>query len=193
MTEAYIINDKLYRKYDSKYFVSADGDVYSMYCHHDLKHNIDLDGYHRVDIHGKHVKVHKLVYLTWIGNISDDMQINHCDDNKDNNHYTNLYCGTQEENMHDKERNGHTVGHIYYLTVRDKQNGNVITFCPARDFFDYCGHKSANGHIGRVFTRNWYKQRYETISYGQVTDIDMFLKLKGVTTMGDECNPVALS
>ena len=29
------------------------------------------------------MKIHKLVYLTWIGKIDDDKQINHRDDNRE--------------------------------------------------------------------------------------------------------------
>ena len=40
-----------------------------------LKHSYDVDGYHRVDIHRKHMKIHRLVYHTWIGNIPNGLQI----------------------------------------------------------------------------------------------------------------------
>lgn len=46
-----IIDGKEFKKYDNMYYISADGDVYSKYSHKCLKHNIDIDGYHRVDIH----------------------------------------------------------------------------------------------------------------------------------------------
>ena len=64
-----IINEKLLKKYDDNYYVGEYGDVYSLYSRKFLKHNIDKDGYHRVDIHSKHVKIHKFVYLTGIGKI----------------------------------------------------------------------------------------------------------------------------
>ena len=82
-----IFQGKEFRKYDEHYYVSADGDIYSTYKKGLLKHSIDLDGYHRVDIHSKHMKVHKLVYLVWGGPIPDGKQLNHIDDNKDNNSF----------------------------------------------------------------------------------------------------------
>lgn len=176
-----IINEKIFKPYDDMYYVSADGDVYSKYSNKILKHNIDLNGYHRVDIHGKHIKIHKLVYLTWIGELKSDCQINHKDDNKNNNHYTNLYAGTQKENIQDCISNGHrSTTNIWYLTLYDKEKNKIITFSPASDFIEYSGHSCKNGSVKRMLTKNWFKKRYKIIDY----------KKKSVTTMVDECKPV---
>ena len=90
-------------KENPTYYVSADGDVYSTFSKKLLKHYIDQDGYHRIDIYlnhkQKHVKIHKLVYLVWVGDIPKGYQLNHIDDNKDNNNYKNLYLGSQKENI----------------------------------------------------------------------------------------------
>lgn len=175
-----IINEKLLKKYDDNYYVGEYGDVYSLYSRKFLKHNIDKDGYHRVDIHSKHVKIHKLVYLTWIGKIENGKQINHKDDNKNNNHYSNLYTGTQQQNIQDCIKNNHRQGNIWYLTIYDKQTKRCVTFCPASDFIVYSGHSCMNKSVKRMFNKNWFKKRYEIIDY----------KKKSVTTMGDECSPV---
>ena len=45
---------------DPTYYIGEYGEVYSTYSKKFLKQSIDLDGYLRVDIHGKHKKVHKL-------------------------------------------------------------------------------------------------------------------------------------
>ena len=66
-----IIDGKILKSYDNIYYVSEFGDVYSTYSKKFLKHSIDLNGYHRVDIHSKHMKVHILVYLTWVGPIQN--------------------------------------------------------------------------------------------------------------------------
>lgn len=175
-----IVNDKIFKPYDDMYYVSCDGDVYSTYSNKILKPHVDLDGYLRVDIHGKHMKVHKLVYLTWVSRELNGLQINHKDDNKLNNHYTNLYAGTQKENIHDCIRNNHREGNKWYLTVLDKEKGEILTFSPASDFIPYSGHSCKNGGVKRVFSRNWFKKRFEIIDY----------KKKGVTTKGDECSLV---
>ena len=57
-----ILNGIVFKRYDDCYYVSADGEIFSMYSKKIIKHSIDVDGYHRVDIHGKHMKVHRLVY-----------------------------------------------------------------------------------------------------------------------------------
>lgn len=175
-----IINEKIFKPYDKTYYISEYGDVYSTYSKKILKHNIDINGYHRVDIHGKHIKIHRLVYCTWVGNIDTDKQINHIDDNKNNNHYTNLYAGTQKENIRDCVLNHHRGGNIYYLTVFDKKEKKTITFSPANKFVEYCNHPCKNGSVKRMFSRNWFKRRFEIIDY----------KKKGVTTNADECKQV---
>lgn len=158
-----IIDEKEYRPYDDFYFVSDCGEIWSKYSNKILKHSIDLDGYHRVDIHGKHMKVHKLVFLTWVGPIDDEMQINHADDDKNNNFYKNLYLGTQQDNIRDCIYNGHRVGNTMRLTVLEKSTNNILEFEPAKTFFEYCGHSGINGGISRVITRKWFKQQYKFI------------------------------
>lgn len=115
-----IYNNKIFKSYNNNYYVSNNGEVYSTYKRELLKHSIDIDGYHRIDLHEKHIKIHKLVYLVWCGKIPDGMQVNHYDDNKDNNYYKNLYLGTQKENIADCERNNHRVGNVQSITVLDK-------------------------------------------------------------------------
>lgn len=180
-----IINNIILKPYDKNYYISAKGDVYSTYSNKFLKHYIDLYGYPRVDIHKKHIKVHKLVYLTWIGEIPKGQQINHKDDNKLNIHFTNLYCGSQKENIQDCIKNGHRVGNLFYLTIKDKRINKILTFCPASNFIKYSKHSCKNGSLKRMFSRNWFKKRYEIIEYKKINN-----RLEGVTTMDDECNPV---
>lgn len=180
MSDSIFINTIEYRQYDDNYYVSADGDIYSVYSKKNLKHGIDNDGYHRVDIHSKHIKVHKLVYITWIGPVPDGMQINHIDDDKNNNNISNLYAGTQQDNIRDCIANGHRAGNIKYMTIYDKQENKIITFSPVSQFIEYCGHSCKSGSVKKFFNKNWFKKRYEIIEY----------RNKSVTTRGDECNPV---
>lgn len=182
-----IINNQLFKQYDEMYYVSEYGEIYSNYSKKLLKHNIDIDGYHRVDIHQRHKKVHQLVYQTWIGPIPKNKQINHIDDNKNNNHYTNLYAGTQKENIQDKHKNKKTVGNVFYLTLFDKEKNKTITFCPAKEFIPYSGHPCKNGSLSKMFRKNWFKKRYIIIDFKKINNLS---ELKSVTTMGDECNPV---
>ena len=182
-----IIENQIFKQYDENYYVSEYGDVYSTYSKKILKHSIDKDGYHRVDLHQKHKKIHQLVYITWIGEIPKGKQINHIDDNKNNNHYSNLYAGTQKENIHDKLKNNKEIGNMFYLTLFDKEKNKTITFCPSKNFIKYSGHPCKNGSISRMFKKNWFKKRYEIIDFKKVDTLSI---LESVTTMGDECNPV---
>lgn len=151
------------------YYVSAYGDVYSNHSKKIIKHSIDHDGYHRVDIHKKHIKIHKLVYLVWIGDIKQGEQINHKDDDKNNNHYSNLYTGNQKDNIRDCIKNNHRGGNIWYLTVFDKKTKETISFSPASDFIKYSGHSCRNGSVKKMFSKNWFKKRFEIIDYKKVS------------------------
>lgn len=190
MVEAILYKDEIFKKYDFMYWVSADGKVYSSFAKRLLKYHIDLDGYPRVDIHGKHMKIHKLVYLTWIGEIPEGLQVNHKNDDKMDNHFTNLYVGDQFDNIQDKINNGHAVGNIFYLTILDKQKNRIMTFCPSSDFILYSGHPCENGSVSRMFRKNWFKERFEVIDFRRIKNLEQFLQLKGVSTIPDECKGV---
>lgn len=181
-----IIDGKEFKKYDNMYYISADGDVYSKYSHKCLKHNIDIDGYHRVDIHQKHMKVHRLVYMTWVGPIDPNLQVNHRDDDKNNNNYLNLYVGSQADNNEDCIRNGHKpYVNQQYLIVRDKERNAILFFQPANKFFEYCNHSQVNGSISRAITRNWFKDKFEFINMGKsVTTIESILEPNIVSRVG---------
>jgi hypothetical protein len=167
MEEFKEIDGELYIKYDDMYYIGSHGEVYSMYSNTLLKHSIDHDGYHRVDIHGKHMKVSRLVFLTWNGPIPEGKVIRHLDDDKDNDCCLNLVLGSQKDNMNDAIRNQHKnkSGNTYHLIVKDSATGEILTFCPAKDFIDYSGHGCANGNIPRMFKKKWFKERYTIIEY----------------------------
>ena len=165
-----IIDGVEYRKYDDQYYVSADGDVYSTYCGRTLKHNIDHDGYHRVDIHHQHMKVHKLVYLTWFGLIPPGKQINHVDDNKENNHYLNLYLGDQVENIADCIENEHRCGNVFSVTVLNKHTGEVEQYPMIKDFLKRTGHSVANGSLSKVLKRKWFVEKYVILDLERCRD-----------------------
>ena len=56
MIETKVINGEEFAKYDNTYYVSKDGKVFSTYVNRLLTAKPDLDGYPRLDIHGKHKK-----------------------------------------------------------------------------------------------------------------------------------------
>lgn len=184
-----IVNQKIFKSYDEFYYVSNDGDVYSEYKHGLLKHYIDIDGYHRVDLHGKHIKIHRLVYSIWCGNIPDNMQVNHYDDNKDNNFYKNLYLGTQHDNICDCFRNQHRCGNIQSVTVLDKNINKIITFPSVKQLIEYTGHSVSNGSLQHCINKKWFQQQFDIIERKSVETIESYniisqnYNIKNKTTM----------
>lgn len=171
-----IVNNKIFKQFrNTNYYASEDGQIYSLYSDIILDPYITNSGHKRVDIYhdGKcrHEFVHRIVYECWVGKIPEGLQINHKNDNKDDNHYSNLYCGNQKENIYDCIRNGNRVGNFKLLMVEDKNTGDILEFLPASEFFDYCNHNNLNGSVSRVFKRKWFIDNYNLIYYG-----------KGVTT-----------
>lgn len=165
---------KEFKPYDAFYYVSADGEVYSKYKHGLMKPHIDLDGYRRVDIHGKHMKIHKLVYLTWVGDVPKGMQINHKDDQKDNNHYSNLYLGNQKQNIHDCIKNNHRVGHVRSVVVYDKLLDRTITYPSIKLFLASTGHSVPNGSLPHAAKKKWFQERYEIVQEEGVSTIESY-------------------
>lgn len=163
----FIYKRKIYIPYDDHYYVSCDGDIYSTYINGLLKHSIMPSGHHRVDIHGKHMSVHRLVYMTWNGEIKPGYQINHIDDNPDNNNWNNLYMGTQKDNIEDCRRNGHRVGNIKSVVVFDKYENNIIKFKRVVDLIQYSGHSYLSGSLNKIASKKWFKKRFEIIKVGK--------------------------
>lgn len=164
-------------KENPTYYVSADGDVYSTFSKKLLKHYIDQDGYHRIDIYlnhkQKHVKIHKLVYLVWVGDIPKGYQLNHIDDNKDNNNYKNLYLGSQKENIYDCFRNNHRVGNILSYAIFDKEKNISIKFPSIKEVLEYTGLEKS----GMIYTMK-FESRFKIISTESVTTIERYDQLK---------------
>lgn len=87
----------------SRYLISEYGDIYSIPRKRLLSVNYNWAGYAvvtLVDDNGFRAprKVHRLVYLSFIGPIDKDKVIDHIDNNKLNNHFSNLNQITASEN-----------------------------------------------------------------------------------------------
>lgn len=192
------IQGKTFKQFrDTKYYCDENGNIYSDYSHKIL--NPMLRGnndkkYYSIDINfgegQKHYPVHKIVYETWIGSLEEGKNVLHKDDNSLNNNFNNLYLGTQQENIQDCIKNNHRMGNIWTLTIYDKVAKETLTFCPASDFIEYSGHACVNKNVSRMFTRNWFKERYNIIDYYRCKNRN---EKEGVTTMSDECNSVGLN
>lgn len=191
MNKTIYLKQKVFKRFkNTKYFVSFDGEVFSVASQKILKPLMRPNGYLYIDIifapgqGQKHVPIHRMVAETWLGPCPEGLQVNHINDDKKNNSANNLYYGTQRENVNDRVRNNHNIGPSRILTVYDKEKQEVVTFFPAKEIIPYAGHSQVNGGVSRCMTRNWFKKRFDIIEYRLVKNT------KDVTTIADECKRV---
>lgn len=75
-----------------------------------LKTNPDTRGHHQFRLNRpgvrKIARVHRIVLEAFVGPCPEGMGALHWDDDKDNNHLSNLRWGTPTENQYDRVRNG---------------------------------------------------------------------------------------
>jgi hypothetical protein len=108
------------------YFIDEDGNVYSCKFGKTRKMSlIKTKGYSIVSIYKngkrKNIKVHRLVYLTFVGEILEDKVIDHIDRDKTNNKLSNLRLVTHQQNGFNRDPKG------YYWNKRDKKWLSYIT------------------------------------------------------------------
>lgn len=129
-----------------KVYVSDDGRVFR-HDMHEYAHHVN-NGYHRVQIyvHNKRrtIGIHRLVYTTFIGNIPENMEIDHIDRNRENNHVYNLRCVTKKENC--KNRNAKSKTKRYTMSEF------------GRKFFEHFGLVHRDDHNLYSKEAHWYKR-----------------------------------
>lgn len=88
------------------YEIYEDGRIYSYFVNRFLKPEVDKSGYLQVKLYVNNkvirIKVHRLVAMLFIPNENmENLQINHIDGDKSNNHWSNLeWCTAYENNKH---------------------------------------------------------------------------------------------
>lgn len=90
-------------KGNEQYYIGEDGSVFKK-----LKPWKTSSGYYHVKLAGKHYDVHRLVASEFINNTNNLPVVNHIDEDKENNHYTNLEWCTQKDNVQKYITNGGT-------------------------------------------------------------------------------------
>jgi hypothetical protein len=100
---------------------------------------IDKLGYQRVKL--KELKstvgVHTLVYEHFIGDIPQGYIIDHIDENKSNNHISNLQIMTQSQNLKKTMSINHTHKSIINIEAIDTLTNEILTFPNKRQFFNH--------------------------------------------------------
>ena len=179
-----IYEGKEFKQYPlhSNYYISEYGDIYSVFSGKLLNPMKRNDGHLYVDIYEgakqKHKLVHRMVYQAWCGEIPEGCQINHYDDDPTNNHYKNLYIGSQKENIQDCIRNNHRMGHIKSVTVFDKEINELIQFPSIKSLIEYTGHSVKNGSISKMKTLPWFFNRFDIIKEESVSTRESYNRIE---------------
>ena len=148
---------------NSRYKVNINGDVLGQKGAV-LKPGVDSKGYKFVNVYdnGKpfHLSIHRAVALTFIPNPNNLPQVNHIDENKQNNHVSNLEWCTNKQN--------HDYSNSKPVLMIDIETDEIIKeFKAIRDVNDYFGvsaHQSISKccrNVPRYNTAYGYKWRYK--------------------------------
>lgn len=95
----------------SKYEVREDGTIYSHSRKRLLKPCVDRDGYHRVclmtdDGKRKGMAVHRMVALTYLPDYSEELTVDHINNDKSDNSVSNLQMVTVAQNISKAHKDG---------------------------------------------------------------------------------------
>lgn len=120
--------------YEGLYQVSNEGRVWSIKRNTWIKPQ-DTHGYYRVSLckNGKYSKffIHRLVYEAFVGEIPDNMQINHIDENRQNNCIQNLELLTTKENINYGNRNKKVSEKLSKQVYQYDLENNLIAIYPS--------------------------------------------------------------
>jgi hypothetical protein len=93
--------------YEGIYAADDSGKIWSHKTKKFLKAGIRGKGYLAVDLSGVNKSVHRLVAKTFLQNYSEDLDVDHIDNNRSNNNVTNLQMLTHADNMKRKMGKGY--------------------------------------------------------------------------------------
>lgn len=112
------------------FFISECGQIINTRTWREVVQRSDKDGYMIADIDGRTIKVHRIVYESFVGKLVDGMVINHKDEIKHSNHYANLEQVTVKYNVnYGDARHKHLqsmVKNKKTVPVRQIKNGKII-------------------------------------------------------------------
>lgn len=148
-----------------KYKINEYGDVFyegilikpykTHYVHIRLLTNIDgLNGITMKSLKGKVYKLHRLVYTLFIGIIPENYIIHHIDDNKYNNHYSNLECMKPEL---------HTAHHRTNITTSIENYHPIKKDILTKEYYkEY--HKNYQREYNKIGKGKEYRDKYKELN-----------------------------
>ncbi len=114
--------------------------------------------------------VHRLVYKLFIGELNDNLVIDHIDGNPSNNHYKNLRQVTQKENIKNAMDNGKFGNnHNISITVFDKETNTINKYNSIKEFLSTLDINIGSGSLNELKKYKKYKNRFEIVKEGQET------------------------
>lgn len=121
-----------------KYYITPWGDIYSTWKGlKKLKPYKDSSGYLCVRLfettkRGRMCRIHRLVANNYLGEGFSFLQVDHIDNNKLNNHHSNLRWVTQKENLLKKYReDGHKIHFSKKTAQWSLEDGRLVAIYPS--------------------------------------------------------------
>lgn len=115
------------------YKVSSEGEIISMKFGKErlLNYGKDTAGYYQANLYRngiqKTMNAHKVVASAFLGECPEGLIVRHLDDDKSNNHVSNLAYGTHKQNGEDAVRNGkYPKGEAHYFSKLTETDVKLI-------------------------------------------------------------------
>ena len=166
-----LYNNKVYKHTGIRfYYISEEGEIISYYNGKPKIIKPFLNkGYHRIELKyevGKAKKflIHRLVYQTFIGELKDELVIDHIDGNRTNNHYLNLRLCTQKENIQNALNHNFGDNNSKMVRIKNKHTGEILTFNKIKDLINFIGVHIQNGILSKLERHSKFKENYEIIN-----------------------------
>ncbi len=156
----------------SKYKISKSGKIWSEYTNKILSTRIH-NGYHTIALAKTDYSIHKLVAITFIPNPNKYEIINHIDEDKLNNHVSNLEWTTQKDNIQKCSKDTSHPQEIIQLDLNGKQIATHKSIQDAANFVKRDQSSISAVLRGRRKTSAGFIWKYKDETQEKQVDIDL--------------------
>jgi len=173
---------------DKKHIISEYGDIWSSYKKSLMCIQNGVDGYKRIKILGKQIRIHIIVYNSYYDESIDlipeenlELIVDHADRNKHNNHITNLSLKTLKENRKNcVSKSKHIVCKDIitdeeYIFKSIKEAIDIIQYSTKHGIYGCCNNKLKQ-HAGCTWQymtpRKLYEHDIEDTGFKPIMNID---------------------